>query len=101
VGALRDLFDRHTLDALRRTSGGYASVIAGSRYRGDGNSDTGVAGAAYNSPLLNDVTPIFAPMVERLLGEKFSGEFSSWWSCRRGLVEFDAAKKTFVLVDLK
>jgi hypothetical protein len=101
VAALRELFDLFSLDALKRAPDGFASVIAGSRYRGNGNSPQGVAQAAYASPLLGDDPAIYAPLVEKLLGEKFSGEFASWWSCRRGLVEYDAAAKRLKLVELR
>ena len=101
AAALRDVFDRYGPDAGRLMPEGYASVIAGSRYRGDGNAETGAAFAAYTAPALSDNQPVFAPMVEKLLGVGFSGEFATWWACRRGLFEYDAAKKSFVLVDLK
>ena len=89
VAALRALLDSYTSRGFWHGPESYASVAGGSRYRGDGASVLGAAGAAFAVPLPLEQSALAAPLVRSVLKQEYAGEFEYWWCCRRGLLELD------------
>ena len=99
--ALRTLLDSYTPRGFWHESAGYAWIQGGSRYRGDDASHWGAAAAAASAAQPLESGALAAPLVRSLLGQEFNGEFATWWSSRRGLLEFDAATGKLRLTELK
>lgn len=99
--ALRTLLDSYTPRGFWHESAGFAWIQGGSRYRGDDASHWGAAAAAASAAQPLESGALAAPLVRSLLGQEFNGEFATWWSSRRGLLELDAATGKLRLTELK
>ncbi len=100
VAALRYLLDSYSARGFWHGPEGYASVAGGSRYRGDGASIYGAAGAAFAVPLPLEQSALSALLVRSVLGQEFRGEFEYWWCSRRGLLEKDSKSGKLRLTEI-
>jgi len=97
--SLRGLLDRVSSQAGRFTQGATAGVeISTDRWRGTEVELDGVAGAALG--LNNGTRGVTAWRLQRFFGEKLPAEWDAWWSCRRGLLEFDATSGKYRILEL-
>ncbi len=101
ISALRALFDGFGGNTVSGGQSGFAGVILGSSRGGDGLAAFGAGDAALWADAGQFIQMAWAPMCERWLGEKVTGDFAQWWSSRRGLVQFDQSAKRFKLAALK